>query len=579
MEFDVCPDMVFEASWEVTNKCGGIHTVVTSKIKLMKANYGSYTLIGPLFDNLPADFTEQPVPEPYARAFSTLAQQGIKCVYGIWDVQGSPATILVDARGIGHEVDTIKKQLWESYGVDSLFACADFNEPLLWAWGVGKLLFQLEQQLTYNHMVGHFHEWLTGFATLYLDSVNSAIGTVFTTHATMLGRTLAANEPQTYLRLESVDADTKARELGIAEKHTTEKACAKTAKVFTTVSTTTAKECKAFFGRDPDILPNGLEIDLFPSFDEAKIHHLENREQLYDYVMTHFFPHYTFDLDKTLFYYYGGRYEYGNKGFDIMVESLARLNEQLQGSDTTVVMFFFIAWNAGEPKEELLENKHQVDVLQQHVREHADYFLQRITLSALLKNPNLTILPEEFTEDIQKSLVRREGTPLLCTHYIDENNDPTINRLREVGLTNKENDRVKVVFMPSYLDGNDPLLDGTYYEIISGCDLGLFPSFYEPWGYTPLESLALGVPAVTTNMAGFGQHIAENVIGNKQGIYILDRQTRLDSDELTANLIEYTHCKDKAARSRNAHALSTYADWRQLIRHYLIAHCKAIRGE
>ena len=583
MSATICPNIVFEASWEVTNKAGGIYTVVTSKVQLMQANYGSYVLLGPLFDRLPSDFNEQQPPEPYARAFARLAQEGIRCVYGTWDVAGKPDTILVDARSLYPQLNEIKTQLWNHYKIDSLFASGDFHEPLLWSWGIGKLLHALEQEFSFSTVVAHFHEWLAGMGLLYLDLMKSKIATVWTTHATMLGRTIASHAPDSYLHLTTIEPEEAARTHNVSEKFTTERACANTADVFTTVSKMTAKECDAFFGRKPDVLPNGLAIDTFPTFDDASFQHFKYKERLYDYCITHFFPHYHFDLSKTLFYYFGGRYEYSNKGLDIIIDSLAQLDQEMQGSDKTIVMFFFVAWNAGRPKQELLDNKQYVEQLTASVHEQADYFLQRIVLSALVEGDKpLDILPEEFVTKLQHEhrFVTREGLPKLATHSIDEEHDPTMQHLRRVGLTNKKENRVKIVFMPAYLDGNDGLLNLSYYEAMSGCHLGLFPSFYEPWGYTPLESLAYGVPAVTTNTAGFGQHMNTEVTTSRTGVFVIDRKKGNPQavEELTTALRTFG-ALDKNGRiawKRNAHALSTYADWRQLIKHYLAAHCKAL---
>jgi glycogen(starch) synthase len=581
----VCPNVVFEASWEVTNKCGGIYTVVTSKIQLMQANYGSYYLIGPLFDTIPSDFIQEQPPEPYARAFAELAREGIRCVYGTWNIPGRPDTILVDARSLWPQVDEIKTLLWDHYRIDSLFSAGDFAEPLLWSWGVGKLLRALEDVFHYSHVVAHFHEWLAGFALLYLKEKHSRIATVFTTHATMLGRTLASNDPQAFDDFEHIDAEATAKKYSVSDKFSTERACALNAHVFTTVSTLTAKECKAFFGRDPDILPNGLEIDTFPTFDDASFRHFKFKEKLYDYMIAHFFPHYTFDLTQTLFYYFGGRYEYKNKGLDITIDSLARLNDQLkeEKSTKTIVMLFFVAWNAGQAKSQLLENRSFVDTLTGSVHEQADYFLQRIVMSALLeKNQPLEIIPPEFIEKLRRehSFVKREGLPIVCTHPINEEQDPTLQHLKRVGLDNSEDDNVKVIFMPAYLDGKDGLLDLEYYEAMSGCHLGIFPSYYEPWGYTPLESIAYGVPAITANTAGFGKYIEEEVVGTKNGMFVLDRMqgNAHATDELFGNLYAFAQLdrEERIARKRNAHALSTYADWRQLIKYYLAAHCKAL---
>lgn len=579
-------DMLFEASWEVCNKCGGIYTVVTSKISLMQANYDNYCLIGPLFDQLPSSFMPQQPPASYAKVFSELAAKGIKCKYGIWSVPGKPATILIDARSLINRVDEIKGYLWNKYGVDSLYAAYDFNEPLTWAWGVGMFLESMGKQFSNDKIVAHLHEWLTGFALLYLKDKKTNVATVFTTHATMLGRTLASHDTNFYDHIDSIDPENEARKHGVVDKFSTERACALQADVFTTVSEMTAKECEAFFGIKPDVLPNGLEIDKFPTFEETSYRHITYRERLYEFLMSHFFPYQTFDLNKSLFFYYGGRYEYSNKGFDIIIESLAKLNDQLkeEGSKKTIVMFFFVAMHNDGPKRELLENKSYVEGLSATVREKSDYFLQQIVLDVLLGDKiDITILPKDFVESLRREFmfVKRTGNPILCTHkFGNEEGDPTLKHLKHVGLDNNEDDRVKVVFIPAYLYGGDGLLNLEYYEAVSGCHLGIFPSYYEPWGYTPLESIALGVPAVTTTTAGFGKYIQDEVVGTHSGLFIIDRSKQNEKvvEELLdvmKTFVSYDRSQ-RVSRKMNAHALSTFADWRQLIRYYLDAHKKAL---
>jgi len=334
-------DIVFEASWEVTNKCGGIYTVITSKVPLMQANYDTYLLLGPLFDEVPTDFLLKTPPAPFAAIFSELASQGIRCEYGRWDIPGRPTTILIDARQILNYSNEIKGDLWRKYGVDSLYSANDFNEPLAWAWGVGKFLELAEDQFSNKKLVGHFHEWLAGFALLYLKTVQSTIATVFTTHATMLGRTISSRGTNVLRLLDGINPEDEAKRLGVMDKFSTERACAHNADVFTTVSETTAQEAEKIFGIKPDVLPNGLAIDTFPPFDDATIRHRKYKGKLSRFVMSHFFPYQSFDLSHTLFLFASGRYEFVNKGLDVSIEALAKLNEELkaEASKKTVVIF------------------------------------------------------------------------------------------------------------------------------------------------------------------------------------------------------------------------------------------------
>jgi len=582
---NVHADIVFEISWEITNKCGGIYTVITSKINLMRAHYDDYTLIGPLFDTLPADFMQTSPPEPIARAFSHAAQQGIRCVYGVWDVPGKPTTILVDARSLSSSQDAIKTILWTDFGVESLFAGYDFVEPMLWSWGVGVVLDCIAKEFSHKQMLAHFHEWLSGFGLLYLKKHRVPIASVFTTHATMLGRAIASRGKEYFKQLPFLNPEEEAKKVGVLEKFSTERACALNADVFTTVSKTTALEAEHIFGRKPDITPNGLALDLFPTFEETSYRHRVNKLKLHEFVMSHFFPYQTFDVSNTLFYYASGRYEFENKGLDITIDALGRLNHQLkeEGSDKTIVMFFLIAMGGYSPKQELLENKSHLEGLSSAIEEKQDYFLQRIILQVMMGDKSaIDVVPDGFLSELQRKFryIKRPGNPPLVTHNINEEQDPIVAHAKQAGLLNREEDRVKIVYIPAYLNGQDGLLNMEYYEVVSGCHLGIFPSYYEPWGYTPLESIALGIPAVTSNTAGFGQHMEDKPLGNRKGLYIIDR-TISREEEVTQlyDVLSLFAAHDLPARvgcKMNAHALSTFADWRQLIRYYICAHNKAL---
>ena len=580
-------DLVFEASWEITNKCGGIYTVITSKVPLMQANYDTYILLGPLFDTVPNDFLIRTPPEPFAAIFSRLAEQGIRCEYGVWDIPGQPTTILIDARKILNYINKIKEDLWNDYQVDSLHSAHDFNEPLAWSWGVGKFLELAAQQFNKKKIIGHFHEWLAGFAILYLKKIQSDIATVFTTHATMLGRSVSSRGVNVLQLLDTINPEEEAKRIGVIDKYSTERACALNVDVFTTVSKTTAKEAEKLFGRKPDVLPNGLAIDSFPTFDDAILQHRKYRGKISRFVMSHFFPYQSFDISHTLFLYSSGRYEFVNKGLDVTIDALAKLNEELKavGSKRTVVMFFFMAMNSNGPKRELLENKSYVQEITTRIMDRNDFFLQQILLTVLLGDTtSIKILPKDYLEELKKefNFVKRAGNPFICTHQIEnEENDEIIKYLKKMGLNNEAEDKIKIVFLPAYLDGTDGLLNLDYNEVVTGCHLGIFPSNYEPWGYTPLESIALGVPAITSSLSGFGQHMIDKVSKQKKGLAIINReQSREGVVHDLFDIIKQFVSYDRQSRVQcklKAHALSTFADWRQLIIHYLDAHNKALK--
>ncbi|MFP4118906.1 MAG: glycosyltransferase [Candidatus Woesearchaeota archaeon] len=589
-------DIVCEASWEVCNKCGGIHTVITSKASLMQAHYDTFYFVGPLFDYLPRDFIPQAPPETLSVVFERLYAHGIRCEYGFWDIESRPATILVDAKSLEVHLDSIKKGLWDAYGIDSLNASHDFHEPLLWSWGVGMLLEEFEKVYSGKRIVGHFHEWLSGFAMFHLNNLGSSVAKVFTTHATMLGRSLSSRGTWLFDVLENIDPEHEAKAIGIADKFTTERACAHVADVFTTVSETTAREAEHLLGREPMVLPNGLSLDKFPTFEEASMNHKMSKRKLQDYLMAHFFPYRdpgtgednVFDFSQTLFFYTSGRYEFENKGIDVTIKALGRLNEQLKdaGSGKNIVAFFFLAIEGASPKQELLENKSYLGELASEIEEQSDVFTRRFIMDVLSHDEfDVEPLPEAVLDRLKRdfSSVKRHSYPPLSTHVIDEKNDSIISSCRENGLNNHSDDKVKVVFLPAYLDGRDGLLNMTYYEAVAGCHLGIFPSYYEPWGYTPLESLAHGVPAITSSLTGYGQYMKDKVVGTKKGLHVVEWSRDKDGvvDSLYNIFLSFSALDTNArvARKINAHALSSYADWRQLIRHYLDAHNKALENK
>ena len=187
-------EMLFEVSYEVCNKVGGIYTVLTSKAALMKEKYKEYTTIGPYYaEKANVGLEQLPVPQELAKIFEELKSEGIECIYGKWQVPGEPNTILIDFRNVVGQADSIKKELWDNFSVDTLFGSGDFIEPMIWAWSVGRLLEKVGQNNSSKKIVAHFHEWLAGIALLYLKMKESSVKTVFTTHATMLGRAIAGS--------------------------------------------------------------------------------------------------------------------------------------------------------------------------------------------------------------------------------------------------------------------------------------------------------------------------------------------------------------------------------------------------
>ncbi|MGV8150267.1 MAG: glycosyltransferase [Candidatus Woesearchaeota archaeon] len=586
-------DYVFEASWEVCNKFGGIHTVIKSKSSQMMETYKNYFLIGPYFEkNAKVEFISMDPPEEFRDAFAELGSQGIICHFGKWlELKGLPYTILIDFSGILEKTNVVKGEYWKDYGIDSIRAGWDFDEPSMWSYAVGMMIHKLyEKSLRGKNVIAHFHEWLAGFGLLYLRKNCHNVATVFTTHATVLGRSLSSSGVDIYAMMQNIlsrqsDIIKEAYARNIEAKHLTESATANNAHIFTTVSEITAIESECFLGRKPEvILLNGLDLEKFPSFEDISIKHISSRDKIREFLTYYFFPYYTYDVNNSLIFYTQGRFEYTNKGYDLIIRALGLVNERLkrENSTKTASVMFWVPLQTYGIRLDVLENKNYYMHIKNYVYSNSPDILQKITYDFISKKDNVEeLFTDQFLRDIKKDLMifSRTGTPPLSTHNIDENN-VMIRYLRENNLLNRSDDRIKVIVEPVYLDGNDGLIDLGIYDAMAGCHLGMFPSYYEPYGYTPLESAALGVPTITTDMAGFGRYIKTQNPDNK-GIIVLERTGKPDH-EVTSKFADVLYgfiMMDKSDRINEklrAKALSNYADWKLLIKNYIAAHDAAI---
>lgn len=584
-------DYLFECSWEVCNKVGGIYTVVKSKAAITNQRYKNYFLVGPYFEEkAKVEFQKKPAPKELSKAFSELKKANLTCYYGTWNIEGEPNVILIDFSGFVGNKNYIKETLWNDYNIDSLESGWDFDEPVIWSVAVGKLIEKLSVSYNNKKIVSHFHEWMAGAALLYLKKHGSKVATVFTTHATMLGRSIAGTGRPLYEILEKINPEEEAYKLKVQAKFLTERACAQNADIFTTVSEITAIEAEKILGRKPEVLVlNGLDIAKFPSVEEASIRHVTNRDKIREFITFYFFPYYTFEIKHTIIFFILGRYEFRNKGIDIFIKALANLNEKLkkENSKRTIVAFFWIPQETHGIKTEQLENKNYYRHIENFVKYNSEEILSNIVYD-LVCNQTISqerILSKDFLNALKKDLMRfrRSGNPPICTHNLkDEGNDAIVRSLIESGLDNKEDDPVKAILYPVYLDGSDGLINLPYYDSMSGCHLGIFPSYYEPWGYTPLEAAALAVPSVTSDLAGFGRFIAKKVKDNMDdGIFNLKRFNVPEQDTVTrfTELLYDFSKRDKHQRSDNkvnAIELSKLADWKFFIRNYINAHNKAV---
>jgi glycogen synthase len=585
-------NFLFEVSWEICNKVGGIWTVVRSKVEPIKDYYGdNYCLIGPYFvDKASSEFQETLPPDQYRDIFEQLKGEGITCHYGVWIVPGEPKTILLDFSGYMGRKNDIKTELWNSFQIDSLNSPYDFDEPVVWAYAVGRLIELLCGRIN-GRIVGQFHEWLSGTALLYLKSRNVHIATIFTTHATMLGRTITGNNIDLYKTIGTFKPEDLAKQFKVQDKHSMEMACAKNASVFTTVSEITGIEAEGLLGKKPDVLlPNGLDIEKFPTFEDCSIKHQLFRDKIREFFMYYFFPYYTFDLEQTLIFFTASRYEFHDKGIDVFIEALANLNQKLkaENSKKTVVAFFWVPAGITGIRQEVLENKTRFEDIKDSVDDSIKMVSQRI-LYSIISQQNLTediLLGEDTRQEYKRkvmALKKKFGNPPLSTHELyNESNDPIIKHFKLMNLTNSKEDRVKVIFYPIYLSGADRILDLSYYEAMMGSHLGVFPSYYEPFGYTPLESGALAVPSVTTDCAGFGRFIvSQSTSLAYPGVTVLKRLGMEDAhvtEELSKFLYDYSRYsrQERAENKIQAKKLAGFFDWKIMVENYIRAHNMAV---
>ncbi len=581
-------ELLFEVSWEVCNKVGGINTVIKSKTSKILESYNDhdYIAVGPYFhDKATEEFEEVPTPKEFEKKCKELETEGIQIHFGKWLIKGSPFTILIDFNNYWYKLNEIKQKLWENFSISSIRSGYDYDEPLVWSYAVGRVIQCLANN---KKTVVQCHEWLSGVTLLYLKINKVKISTVFTTHATILGRTLSSNNVNLYAVLDKINPDQEAYKYNIEAKHSVEKQSAINSDIFTTVSEITGIEAEKLLGRKPDvILPNGLDIQKFPTFEELSVQHNIFKNKIKEFLKYYFFPYYPLDLDNTLIYFLAGRYEYRDKGIDVFINSLSKLNAMMKKSKSkkNIVAFIWVPANAQSIDPHLLQNKAIYDEIQHSINDNNTSIKNKI-MNNLLSNKNInekSIFSESFLFETKKRLKRfkKVGTPELSTHHLYDKNDQIVKTLYSSGLDNMEDDPVKVIFYPIYLTGSDGLLDLTYYECMQGSHLGVFPSFYEPWGYTPLEAAALGVSSVTTDLAGFGRHIYKECVDKEiPGVFVLKRDKKTDqqiTDSLAKFMFKFSKFskQDRVKNKLIARNMAAKADWKFLIDNYIIAHNKA----
>lgn len=581
--------VLFEVSWEVCNKVGGIYTVVSSKASFLHNQYKEYFTIGPLLSSGNSEFEVRPTPASWTGVFEALGKHGIVCKYGVWLIPSEPVAILIDASALLASRNSLKAGFWERFGVDSLHAAWEFDEPMCFSTAAGMLVEEYLRRHP-GPAVLQAHEWMAGFSLLHCKSANVPVGKVFTTHATILGRSIAGNGHDLYAMLPTLDPSEWAYRLGVQDKHTAEVACAKHADVFTTVSEITGIEAERLLGKKPDVLLfNGFHTDRFPTFEETSIRHVKSRNSLRELMAQQFLPYYVFDPEKTLFFFTSGRYEFQNKGIDVLIDALGQLNDRLKSEKYpgTIVVFFWVIMGRRGVRQEVLENKQFYSHVKSHVEWHGRPLLNRITLDLVSGNVpgEKDVFTAKFLAEIQEGVRRfkRSGTPPIATHDLSSpDQDPILSGCNRAKLNNAHDDPVKILLFPGYLDGTDGVLDLQYYDATAGAHLGIFPSFYEPWGYTPMESAVLGVPAITTDLAGFGMFVdSHHKNRNDAGVFVLQRMG-VPREQVVRNLSDRMHWfaslshSDRVQQGFRAKEIATSCDWKIFLEHYKRAHALAL---
>ncbi len=585
---------LLEIAWEVCNQVGGIYTVIRSKIPAMIDRWAeNYTLIGPYNEKTASvEFEPLPLTGAVGQAVQQLRSIGIFAHYGTWLVEGKPNVILIDHSTAQDRVNDTKTKLYLDHHIQIGQADELINQTVAFGESVRILLWFLTQQATSpDQFIAHFHEWMsagTAIPQLRKDQWPGTI--VFTTHATLIGRYIAMNDENFYSKLEQYDAQAQAKSYNVLAQHHLEKAAAHGAQVFTTVSDVTADECTHLLGRTPDVLlPNGLNIQRFAAIHEFQKLHQTYKEKIHNFTMGHFFPSYRFDLENTLYFYTSGRYEYKNKGMDLTIEALARLNHMLKdaiasgGKKITIVMFIVtrrpiksINVRTLEQNAMLEEFRRTSNAIQQQI---GDALFKSVTHG---KVPDLNSLVDDYwLLRLKRTLHawKSDQSPAIVTHdLVDDQNDQVLEQLRNSYLWNQEDDPVKIIYHPEFINPANTLFGMDYDQFVRGMHLGIFPSNYEPWGYTPLESIALGVPAITSDVSGFGSYIQQLLPDHEnQGLYVLQRKNKEyfeTAQRLADRLFRFSQTtrRQRVSLRNNIENFSVHFDWHNLGSLYHQAH-------
>lgn len=551
------PDYIIEVSWEVCNKVGGIYTVLSTRAKtILTKTDAQLIFIGPDLWKETANPLFKEDKRLMAGWRKKATEEGLNIRIGRWMIPGEPVAVLVDFTPYYNIKNDIYAEAWNLFNVDSLHAYGDYDEASMFSYAAAKVA-----ESYYNHVIAkdaksadapkviyQAHEWMTGLGALFLKHWIPSIATIFTTHATSIGRSIAGNMKPLYDYMEGYNGDQMADELNMQSKHSIEKQAAHRVDCFTTVSEITDRECAQLLEKKADVITvNGFEDDFVPKGAAFTAKRKEARKVMLNVASKLLGQEFA---DDTIIVSTGGRYEFRNKGIDILLESLNRLAHE-PSLDRDVLAFINVpAWVKG-PREDLVERL--------QAKEESNF--QFSIFNSPLENP-------------------------VITHELyNMDDDKALSMMRAIGLNNAPESRVKVIFVPCYLNGDDGIFNLPYYELLPGDDLAVYPSYYEPWGYTPLESVAFHVPTITTDLAGFGLW-ANSLKGEysqlEDGVKVIHRtDSNWDeaANEIKNSILAFTKMDAKMVTQlrRRAADISKKALWDKFVKYYLEAYEVALK--
>lgn len=539
------PEYLFESSWEVCNKVGGIYTVLSTKAHTLQQMFNDKVIfIGPDVwgkTNAPDFIEDDTLFADWRQHAKTIDK--LKMKVGRWNVPGTPPVILVDFKPFFSERDAFFYSMWENFRVDSMHAYGDYDESCIFAYAVGKVIesFYNFNNLSDKKVTALFNEWMLGMGALYIQKQIPAIATLFTTHATSIGRSIAGNNKALYAYMEGYNGDQMAKELNMEAKHSLEKQTAHYVDCFTTVSDITALECKQLLDKAPDIVtPNGFEPNFVPEGKEYTKKRAEARQTLINVAEKLLGCSIS---PEALLVSTSGRYEYRNKGIDVFIEAMNRVRNSGELQREVVAFIMVPAW----------------------VRD------ARADLKEVIENDIKTTSPLQMP---------------FITHWMNlMDQDKVLNYISHAGFTNQATEKLKIIFVPCYLDGRDGIFNKPYYDLLIGMDATVYPSYYEPWGYTPLESVAFGIPTVTTNLAGFGLWAEKSVSGKNisDGVAVIDRTDFNYFDvahAITTSILSLVKKSNKEAGEirKRCFELAKKAEWSKFIVYYQTAFSEALKA-